>query len=115
MSELSGGADTLTIDGVSADTAGREATRSATPAKKVAINERFFMMLLPSKPKTKRLIGRSVVHGQHSAAGGVSIYFFHRVRTNPCCLTRPHHRQNDWTAVSFISVFTVEGKSLICG
>jgi hypothetical protein len=53
MSELSGGVDTLTIDGVSADTAGREAARSATPAKKVAINERFFMMLLPSKPESK--------------------------------------------------------------
>jgi hypothetical protein len=45
-SELSDGADTLTIDGVSAETAGREAARRVTPAKKDAINERFFMMLL---------------------------------------------------------------------
>jgi hypothetical protein len=49
-SELSGGADTLTIDGVSAETAGREAARRTTPAKD-AINERFFMMLLPRKVK----------------------------------------------------------------
>jgi hypothetical protein len=74
-SELSGGADALTIDGMSADTAGREVTRRATPAKKDAINERFFMMLLPRNPKPERLIGRLVVHGQHSGAGGGSVYF----------------------------------------
>src|SRR5215468_746828 len=69
MSELSVGVDTLTIDGVSADTAGREASRGATAPKKVAINERFFMTLLPSKPESKTADRRSVVRAQHSGAG----------------------------------------------
>jgi hypothetical protein len=75
-SELSGGADTLTIDGVSAEMAGREAARRTTPAKD-AINERFFMMFLPRKvKKLKRLIGRLVVHSQHRGAGGNPVHFF---------------------------------------
>jgi hypothetical protein len=61
---------------VSAETAGREAARRATPAKKDAINERFFMMLLPRKlKKLKRVIGRSAVHAQHSGAGGIPVLF----------------------------------------
>src|SRR5215467_5578963 len=68
------------------------------------------MMLLPRKvKKLKRLIGRSVVHGQHSGAGGVPVHFLGR---SPPQGDRRKETVMDWVRVLAYVTGTVDQELL---
>jgi hypothetical protein len=55
------------------------------------------MMLLPRKvKKRKRLIGRSVVHGQHSGVGGVPVHFWGNRHQVEQLIIRMASEDRDW-------------------